>query len=48
MYFRNAYGDRKLDFRPFPGLERRAFDKLVLRANSNDAFRSQRPRHLHP
>ena len=40
MYFRNAYGDRKLDFRPFPGLERRAFDKLVLRANSNDAFRS--------
>ncbi|MCZ6795448.1 MAG: CotH kinase family protein [Planctomycetota bacterium] len=39
-YFRRIYGDRKLRFRLLPDTEVEEFDKLVLRSNFNDAFRT--------
>ena len=40
-YFRRAYGAGKLKYRLFEDTDVEIFDKLVLRANFNDAFRDQ-------
>ena len=40
MYFRSQYGDPKLRYPLIPETEIDVFDKLVLRANFNDAFRT--------
>ena len=39
VYFRDVYGDGKLRYRVIPGAGMDVFDRLVLRANTEDAFR---------
>ena len=39
-YFRGIYGDKKLRYRLIPDTDVEVFDKLVLRSNFNDAFRT--------
>ena len=39
-YFRGAYGDTRLRYPLIPDTEVTSFDKLVLRSNFNDAFRT--------
>jgi hypothetical protein len=39
MYFRDIYGRKKLKYRVIPDTKTKAFDRLVLRSNMEDAFR---------